>query len=109
MVCGDCPDGSVDNNEDCYDQNLLVHPGQTEFYTTDRGDGSFDYNCVSGEEPGPLTRPTACVCRMDGDQGFCDPSGTEPAPCGQKPSGCAGSCAECFTMESWSTDVQGCR
>jgi hypothetical protein len=32
---------------DCYDSNADAKPGQTTFYTTDRGDGSYDYNCDS--------------------------------------------------------------
>ena len=38
---------------DCYDSGTHAadaHPGQTGYFTVDRGDGSFDYNCVSGEE-----------------------------------------------------------
>jgi hypothetical protein len=30
---------------DCYDQNAEARPGQTEYFTVHRGDGSFDYNC----------------------------------------------------------------
>jgi len=30
---------------DCYDYNYDARPGQTGFFTVDRGDGSFDYNC----------------------------------------------------------------
>lgn len=41
------PSASVD----CYDQNLNVHPGQTEYFTTNRGDGSFDYNCSGAGQP----------------------------------------------------------
>lgn len=33
------------SGNDCYDSNINVHPGQTEYFTTNRGDGSFDYNC----------------------------------------------------------------
>lgn len=32
-------------NVDCYDQNSNAHPGQTAWFTTDRGDGSYDYDC----------------------------------------------------------------
>jgi len=34
---------------DCYDANANAKPGQTTYYTTNRGDGSFDYNC-DGQE-----------------------------------------------------------
>lgn len=37
--------GYVTNAEDCYDHNSNAHPGQTNFYTLNRGDGSFDYDC----------------------------------------------------------------
>lgn len=30
---------------DCYDSNATAKPGQTSYYTTNRGDGSFDYDC----------------------------------------------------------------
>ncbi|MBT8492340.1 MAG: putative metal-binding motif-containing protein, partial [Deltaproteobacteria bacterium] len=52
------PDASVDacnppadhvaNDDDCYDDNAEVNPGQTGFFTTDRGDGSFDWDCSGG-------------------------------------------------------------
>src|SRR3989338_6157653 len=35
----------VDNSQDCYDSSFIVNPPQTNYYTTNRGDGSFDYNC----------------------------------------------------------------
>ncbi len=39
------PAGYVSNNTDCYDSNANAHPGQINYFTTNRGDGSFDYNC----------------------------------------------------------------
>lgn len=30
---------------DCYDSNSNAKPGQSSYFTTHRGDGSFDYNC----------------------------------------------------------------
>ena len=30
---------------DCYDYNANVYPGQTGWFTSNRGDGSFDYSC----------------------------------------------------------------
>ncbi len=33
------------NNTDCYDSNSNANPGATTYYTVDRGDGSYDYNC----------------------------------------------------------------
>lgn len=39
------PAGYVLDNTDCYDSNANAKPGQTTCYTTNRGDGSFDYDC----------------------------------------------------------------
>jgi hypothetical protein len=39
------PSGYVGNDDDCHDGNANAKPGQTSFFATDRGDGSFDYNC----------------------------------------------------------------
>jgi hypothetical protein len=38
------------NGDDCYDTNPNAKPGQTAYFTTDRGDGSFDYNCDAAKE-----------------------------------------------------------
>ena len=35
---------------DCYDANSLANPAQTAYFTVDRGDGSFDYDCSGTEE-----------------------------------------------------------
>ena len=35
---------------DCYDANSLANPGQTNYFTVHRGDGSFDYNCSGAIE-----------------------------------------------------------
>jgi hypothetical protein len=43
------PAGYVENASDCYDDNAAAKPGQWEFFAEDRGDGSFDYDCVDGE------------------------------------------------------------
>ncbi|RJQ26065.1 hypothetical protein C4565_07555 [Candidatus Parcubacteria bacterium] len=39
------PAGYVVNNSDCYDSNANARPGQASSFSTNRGDGSFDYNC----------------------------------------------------------------
>jgi len=38
------------DGDDCYDANANAKPGQTAFFTVDRGDGSFDYNCNLAKE-----------------------------------------------------------
>lgn len=42
----------VSNNTDCYDSNSSARPGQTQCFSSDRGDGSFDYNCDGGQTLG---------------------------------------------------------
>ena len=41
------PSGWVTNNSDCYDSNANARPGQCSYFATNRGDGSFDYDCVN--------------------------------------------------------------
>ena len=38
-------------NTDCYDENPDAHPMQTDWFSEDRGDGSFDYDCSQHEQP----------------------------------------------------------
>jgi hypothetical protein len=63
----------VTNNSDCYDYNNSAHPNQSSYFSTDRGDGSFDYNCNSSLEK-ELNVQGSCdgwdasfsdVCRLD--------------------------------------------
>jgi len=37
--------GYVSNDSDCYDTNADANPSQGGYFTTDRGDGSYDYDC----------------------------------------------------------------
>jgi len=43
--CNRGADGELDCGDDCYDLNGDAHPAQTEFFESERGDGSFDYDC----------------------------------------------------------------
>lgn len=61
---------------DCLDSNASVPDNSGTFYTTDRGDGSFDYNCDTTEEKNTATRN---VCG-----GYPNCFATAPTPaCGQ--------------------------
>lgn len=42
--------GLASSTNDCYDSNSNAHPGQTTYYSTNRGDGSFDYDCSQTTE-----------------------------------------------------------
>jgi hypothetical protein len=43
-ICA-APAGYVSDSTDCYDANPDVRPDQTEYFPSERGDGSYDYNC----------------------------------------------------------------
>jgi hypothetical protein len=53
------PPGYADNHDDCMDDHPEVHPNQDQWYATDRGDGSFDYDC-DGVETEFYTSTTEC-------------------------------------------------
>ncbi|MEZ4221801.1 MAG: hypothetical protein R3B13_12790 [Polyangiaceae bacterium] len=66
-VTGTAQGGYVSNKQDCYDGNANAKPGQTKYFTTHRGDGSFDYDCNgSGEkERAEFTGGATCSsCKM---------------------------------------------
>jgi hypothetical protein len=98
---------------DCYDMNAEARVGQTMFYATHRGDGSFDYDC-DGMQLQSSTSVGRCEC-----SGGCELAGTRamgwastvPA-CGMSASfirGCAGS-AMCPTacMVTLTSSIQTC-
>jgi len=102
--------GMVDNGLDCYDNNAQARPGQTAFFTVDRGDGSFDYDCTGANESSvPLGN-----CSFNGsDCGFAPGwDGGAPA-CGASGttiSGCLTVCIGiCICDASTSTDTNECR
>lgn len=57
----EAPAGFVAIGGDCMDSNADVHPSQNAFFTTDRGDGSFDYDC-DGTEAKERTREDVNIC-----------------------------------------------
>ncbi|MEC7984969.1 MAG: putative metal-binding motif-containing protein [Myxococcota bacterium] len=60
--CSPVGDFDVTNNLDCYDYNSLANPNQSGYFSTHRGDFSFDYNCQDGEE---LLYTTTGTCYKD--------------------------------------------
>ena len=48
------------NRDDCYDSNANAHPGQTAFFTTDRGDSRYDYDCNGSQEKQYTGRFSSC-------------------------------------------------
>jgi hypothetical protein len=59
-LCGPTGDFIVLNNTDCYDENGSAKPGQTAYFSVNRGDGSFDYSC-DGTQTKELNDSFACT------------------------------------------------
>ena len=57
-------DYDVTDSTDCYDSNASAHPGQTTYFTSARGDGSYDYNC-DGTESKRYTAQEGYSCSCD--------------------------------------------
>ena len=78
--------GFVTNGDDCYDDNSAANPEQEGYFGSDRGDGSFDYNCDDVETSffggfGTCSSdPPLCFLIEEG--WFDDGSGAMPA-CGE--------------------------
>ncbi len=71
---------------DCMDTNSGVNPGITAYFTTDRGDGSYDYDCSGSAEKDPAKNccatETSCMISGTAYAGyFCSQIGSPPA-CG---------------------------
>lgn len=80
------------NGRDCYDGNASARPGQTSWFGSDRGDGSYDYDCVGGEQK-QYTARFSCsgavwVCTSHRD-------------------GWTGSTPACGVTATWATDCDG--
>ena len=53
------PENYVEDDSDCYDANPDAKPGSTQYFSSDRGDGSFDYDC-DGKSERALTNTGSC-------------------------------------------------
>ena len=49
-LCAPAAPNDVADGSDCFDSNDQAHPGQTDTYDVDRGDGNFDYDCNGTED-----------------------------------------------------------
>ncbi|MFT7625548.1 MAG: outer membrane protease, partial [Myxococcota bacterium] len=74
---------------DCYDSNANAHPGQGTWFVSNRGDGSYDYDCDGAE-----TR------KWTQEGGHCD---TTLGFCAATDVGFTGSVPGCGTAASWLT------
>ena len=102
---------TASNNDDCYDSNANANPAATAYYSVNRGDGSYDYNCDSTASK-RYTDNYDCtgaifVC-VDYTSGWS--SSTDPA-CGAAGSwrtGCSADLTSCSSSGS-SSRTQTCR
>jgi hypothetical protein len=79
-------------NTDCYDSNGSANPGASSWFTTSRGDGSYDYNCDSSQQK-RYTDTLSC-------------SGLTASGCYANQSGFrnSGSVPSCGSVGTWYTD-----
>jgi hypothetical protein len=54
------PHGYVANSHDCFDRSRDARPGQLKFFSRQRGDGSFDYDCDGRETPHTTSVAAGC-------------------------------------------------
>jgi hypothetical protein len=76
-------------NNDCYDINASANPVATSFSATQRGDGSYDFNCDSTQE------------KRYGSAGSCGWAGIDPC---SPTTGWDGSVAACGRAGTWIDD-----
>ena len=106
------PAGYVSNSSDCYDGNINAKPGQTAFFTVNRGDGSFDYDCSGGitYRTGSGSTPISRVTGVISCGGLNCTEPLTPSMCGVT-QGYSLSDATCFTCSPqtrsglWLSDV----
>ncbi len=76
------------DDDDCYDGNANARPYQTSYYTSHRGDSSYDYNCDSSQSK---QYTTVASCSI-----------TLPEVCGGN-DGWSGSAPSCGSAGTWKT------
>lgn len=92
------PDGSYDatNTLDCFDGNALANPQQSGFFSTHRGDGSFDFNCDNNQE------------KEYSVAGQCDSWGTNIGDCTLGTQGWDGGVPSCGASGNFLVDNDSC-
>ena len=82
---------------DCYDGNGNAHPGQTGWFTTHRGDGSYDYDCNNTQETkwNEVGVCSSLLCINGGKAGWF--SGGQVAACGST----VAWATSCYTSWPW--------
>ena len=63
-----CSSPYVNSSTDCLPSNANVHPGVTAYSSTDRGDGSYDWNCNGTEDKRWTSVASASSCTSNRSQ-----------------------------------------
>jgi hypothetical protein len=82
-TCSPTGDYTSSIHGDCYDSRADVNPTHTAFHTSDRGDGSFDYNCDMTEEKELTSVIDACDWSDDLGCASVDGWNGSPPTCGE--------------------------
>ena len=101
---------SATNSSDCYDYSSSANPGQSSYFTSSRGDGSYDYNC-DGSQTKRYTTTYSCSAGFTGCTSSTSGWGSSAPSCGNTgtwESGCIGAIYLC-TNSSSSSRTQSCR
>ncbi len=99
------------NTSDCYDSNINANPGATAYYSSNRGDGSYDYNCDGVQSKRYtdnyecLGAAWLCISSSDGWTSSSDPACGSTGTWG---SGCSASVTSC-SAASTTSRTQTCR
>jgi hypothetical protein len=101
--------GTVGN--DCYDLNSNAHLGQTSYFSTDRGDGIYDYDC---DGVATMQSPTATPCQQVGStacsSNVCKVAGSGSPTCGSAiMSTFGGTCATDGSPFYYTASTETCR
>jgi hypothetical protein len=93
------------DNDDCYDNNYSANPAQTAYFSAQRGDGSFDYNCngVENKRYSALYACSLTSCTtgwLDGSAPACGESETYVSSC---------TATACYATRTEVTRTQTCR
>jgi Putative metal-binding motif len=102
---------TASDNTDCYDSNTNANPGTSTYYSADRGDGSYDYNC-DGSETKRYTDNYSCtgavyIC-LDYTNGWSSSSDPACGASGNWRTSCTASLTSC-TYDSTAARTQTCR
>ena len=77
-ACSATGDFTSSLSSDCYDLSASANPTHTSFHVSDRGDGSYDYNC--DDDPEPQWTDTSDSCAFFDDLGCSSPDGWAGSP-----------------------------